>query len=218
MERDNELVDCGCGTCGKKIWKYDKRGRVKNMIKGHHNRGKKFSEEHIEKLRLANIGKKLSEEHKKKISEGIKGEKNPMYGKHHTNEVKQFISKLNTGRKHTEEEIQKFTESRKGKYVGDKHHAWKGNKAGKAALHEWAIRRIPKPKVCEICELVPPEELSNKSQRYLRKKIDWWWLCKKCHNYYDDIPIRNLNQYTNKTKVDRDSKTGKFVKKKLGGY
>ena len=34
----------------------------------------------------------------------IRGEKNPMYGRHHTQEVKDFMSKLNKGRKQTKEQ------------------------------------------------------------------------------------------------------------------
>ena len=44
--------------------------------------------------------------------EGVKGqfgEKNHMYGHHHTQEFKDFISKLNTGRKKTKEQLQKIS-------------------------------------------------------------------------------------------------------------
>ena len=44
----------------------------------HRNKGRKFTKEHREKLRLAKIGKKLppfTEEHKRKISESNKGKK-----------------------------------------------------------------------------------------------------------------------------------------------
>ena len=85
---------------------------------------------------------KMSEETKKKISESKKGEKNPMYGKHHSDEAKQKVSESRkgekhhlfgkhlpeetrrkisaslNGRKHTEEELRKMSESLKGKYMG----------------------------------------------------------------------------------------------------
>ena len=66
--------------------------------------------------------KKLSEETKKKISEASKGEKHPMYGKHHTEETRQKISKSNKGRKRSEETKNKISEARKGK----KNPGWKG--------------------------------------------------------------------------------------------
>tara|TARA_B110000977_G_scaffold188792_1_gene257470 strand:- start:479 stop:1018 length:540 start_codon:yes stop_codon:yes gene_type:complete len=48
--------------------------------------------------------------------EDVLGEKNPMYGKTHTQEVKDIISKTKTGRKHTKDHIDKTT--RKGKENG----------------------------------------------------------------------------------------------------
>lgn len=86
----------------------------------------------------------MSEETKKKISESKKGEKHPMYGKHHSYETRRKISDAHkgekhhlfgkhlseetrrkmsensswNGRKHTEEELRKMSESLKGKYRG----------------------------------------------------------------------------------------------------
>ena len=48
-----------------------------------------------------------TEEHRQKMSEAIKGENNPMYGKHHTEETRQKISEAN-----------------KGKCVGEKHYMY----------------------------------------------------------------------------------------------
>lgn len=44
-------------------------------------------------------GKTQSAESKRKRSVSESGEKNPMYGKHHTQEVKEYISKLNKGKR-----------------------------------------------------------------------------------------------------------------------
>tara|TARA_R110000737_G_scaffold171653_3_gene197226 strand:- start:1253 stop:1621 length:369 start_codon:yes stop_codon:yes gene_type:complete len=49
-------------------------------------------------------------------AESFSGENNAMYGKTHTQEVKDIISKTNTGRKHTKDHIDKTT--RKGKENG----------------------------------------------------------------------------------------------------
>lgn len=57
------------------------------------------------------IGKKLSETHKKKISlnhHDVSGEKNPMFGKKHTDESKEKISIKRKGLKLTEATIEKF--------------------------------------------------------------------------------------------------------------
>lgn len=56
----------------------------------------------------------LSEETKRKISEhhhNVKGENNPMFGKHHTEETKI-----------------KIREKRLGKYIGEKSPTWKGGR------------------------------------------------------------------------------------------
>jgi very-short-patch-repair endonuclease len=45
-------------------------------------KGKKLSPETREKIRIAGLGKKHSIESRKKMSEGRRGQKNPMFGKH----------------------------------------------------------------------------------------------------------------------------------------
>ena len=72
-----------------------------------------------------------------------------------------------------------------GIYSDDKTGSWKGDKAGRKALDQWAKRRIPKPKRCELCKSKKPLEMSNKSQKYKRDTSDWQWICKKCHRNYD---------------------------------
>ena len=65
--------------------------------------GKPRSEETKEKLRKANLGKKLKEETKSKISKKLKeknsGEKNPFYGKKHSEETKEKLSQNMKGSK-----------------------------------------------------------------------------------------------------------------------
>jgi len=53
-------------------------------------------------------GKTHSDEYKKNLSENMKGEKNPFYGKFHTDDVKEKISKANKGRKFSPETIEKL--------------------------------------------------------------------------------------------------------------
>lgn len=59
------------------------------------------------------IGKQLCEEMKLKKSLAMKGEKHPMYGKHHTEEAKKKISEANKGKQLTDETKQKISESMK---------------------------------------------------------------------------------------------------------
>ena len=55
---------------------------------------KNISDETRRKMSLSHKGKLISEEQKKKISYAMKGEKNPMFGKHHTEETKRKLSKV----------------------------------------------------------------------------------------------------------------------------
>ena len=57
---------------------------------------------------------KLSKEHKRKISEANKGEKNPNFGKHHTEEWKRKHSELLKGHFVSEETKRKISESKIG--------------------------------------------------------------------------------------------------------
>lgn len=103
--------------------------------------GRKHTLEACEKIRKARIGKSLSPEQKAKLIEGRKnwvispeerakiserqkGEKNPWFGKHHTDEHKAILRIANIGensktwgRKHTEEELRKMREAWKNRIV-----------------------------------------------------------------------------------------------------
>lgn len=104
------------------------------------NKGKKFSEEHKQKLSITlknigagkwNIGKKRSEEAKRKYSKAKIGKKNSMYGKEPWNkgknlseETKQKISEAHKGKKHSEETKRKMSENHPN-MSGEKHPRYK---------------------------------------------------------------------------------------------
>lgn len=69
----------------------------------------------------------------------------------------------------------------------EKSWAWKGNKVGKEALHNWVQRHLGKPKECEHCKSTTYKkyEWANKSQEYKRELSDWIRLCSMCHSKYD---------------------------------
>ena len=63
-----------------------------------HAKGKKGSEETKLKMSTSHKGKKFSEEHREALSEAHRGEKHYMYGKRHSIEVNEKISKALKGR------------------------------------------------------------------------------------------------------------------------
>jgi len=69
----------------------------------------------------------------------------------------------------------------------EKSWAWKGNKVGREALHNWVQRHLGKPNFCEHCKSKSCKryEWANKSQKYKRELSDWIRLCPKCHAKYD---------------------------------
>lgn len=69
------------------------------------------------------------------------------------------------------------------------HHAWKGNKVGYAALHDWVYSRLGKPTKCTFCNklktTIKSMHWANKSRKYKREANDWMPLCASCHKLYD---------------------------------
>ena len=84
------------------------------------NKGRKFGKEVREKIAKSRIGMKLSEEHKKSIGLGVKGEKNGMFGKTHSAEVRKKLSMYRLGKPIPLSTREKISESLKGKFVGEK--------------------------------------------------------------------------------------------------
>ena len=60
-------------------------------------KGKKLSEETRRKMSDSRKRENLSEETRRKLSEACTGERNHMYGKHHTEETKQKIGNSSKG-------------------------------------------------------------------------------------------------------------------------
>lgn len=79
---------------------------------------------------LHHKGKKYrphSDEELNKMSKALKGEKNPMYGKHHSEETKRKIAESEKGKKMSEEAKRKISDSNKGKHFGPSSEEWKRN-------------------------------------------------------------------------------------------
>ena len=61
-------------------------------------------------------GRTLSEEHRQKLSESLKGENHPFFGKHHTEESRRKMSESRKGKKQSPEEIERRRNSMKKFY------------------------------------------------------------------------------------------------------
>lgn len=206
MSEAVEFIYCACG-CGKTTSKYkiEKDGRVrydiiKRYINRHSRRGMKHSSKTIDKMSKNRIGK-------------YNKEKSYWYGKKRSKDTKIKISK-----------------SRTGKYKGLQHHyfgkdrpeikgsnnpLWKGDKlTTDEGLHYRIKTMKPKPEVCEICKLIPPQELSNKSGLYsLTDLNDWQWVCIKCHRKFDNNYEKNFKPYNEakKQKAIKNKKMDLFL-------
>jgi len=69
--------------------------------------------------------------------------------------------------------------------LGKRNINYKGDLATKQAIHSWVKIRKEKPKYCEICNIKPPIDLANISQKYKRDINDYKWLCRSCHVKFD---------------------------------
>ena len=83
-------------------------------------------------------GKTHSDEYKKYLSENMKGEKNHFYGKVHTDEVKEKISKANKGKKVSPEVIEKL----KKRFPGTSHPMSKLNEEQILQIYNFAWEGI----------------------------------------------------------------------------
>ena len=126
------------------------------------------------------------------------GEKNPFYGKHHTEENKEKNRQAHLGKHHSEKTKKKMSLSKKGiptpHTTGDKNIRWKGDNVKSRGLHEWVRRHLPEPELCQICNLVPPYDLANATGIYNRDLSNWKYYCRRCH-ILSEGRLSNLKQF-----------------------
>ena len=156
----------------------------------------------------------LSKETKEKIRQSKLGSKNPMYGKSgkdsprygikHTDEIKQKLREAQLGRTPSKETREKQREAK----LAELNSAWKGDDVGCNALHAWIKRNLPKPKLCQMCNKVPPYDLANITDVYNRDFINWKYICRKCH-MISDGRLEQLLKICPKDHI-QDPITGRF--------
>lgn len=119
------------------------------------------------------------------ISNALKGENAPMFGKHHTEESKEKNRQKHLGKKQAKEHI----ENNRQTHLGDKNHNWKGDDVKYRSLHHWVVTNLGQPTKCEHCDKdgLTGKQIhwANKDHKYRRVLDDWIRLCPKCHGKYD---------------------------------
>jgi hypothetical protein len=103
---------------------YNKEEVIKERIRiggrnsGLKRKGRKLSNEHIEKLKLSHLGKKHTKETRDKMSQVRRGRPQPDKRKPRPADIKQKISETMTGKKKSPSHCQKISEANKGVHVG----------------------------------------------------------------------------------------------------
>lgn len=66
-----------------------------------------------------------------------------------------------------------------------KHFAWKDDKVGYVALHQWIARQKGRNNICELCNRRGKTHMANIDYKYSRDLETWQELCPSCHEKYD---------------------------------
>ena len=78
-----------------------------------------------------------------------------------------------------------FKKSRIWVKIGIEHGSWKGDDAGKGAMHQWVYLHKKMPIRCEKCNKIRKLEWANKDHSYKRRLSDYQAICRSCHRKYD---------------------------------
>ncbi len=140
--------------------------------------GKKFSEETKRKMSQSHKYIVFTEEWRKNISEALTGKKLSEDHRRSLTLAKLGIKNHNYGKPMSEKQKTKLSIIQKGRDRSNGNFTYR-------ALHKRMNKLIPKPDLCQICNKVPPQELSNKDHKYMEIKEDWQWLCRSCHKIHD---------------------------------
>jgi hypothetical protein len=71
---------------------------------------------------------------------------------------------------------------------------WRGDNAGRSAIHKWLNKHWPLTGTCEQCGTSGVRtEWSNKDHTWRRERDDYRELCSRCHRYYDYLKLGTPN-------------------------
>ncbi len=150
-------------------------------------------------------GRVKSEEFRKKMSESHKGERNYMFGKHHSKKTKGKIRSAHLGKKHSEETRKKQSEIKKGKnnpMWGKIHSEETKEKQRQRMLNGGAARANsfiknpskPQVKLFELVKELYPEAELNYPVFEFNRLIDVCIPCLKIAIEYDEPYWHDLEQ------------------------
>jgi hypothetical protein len=74
---------------------------------------------------------------------------------------------------------------------------WKGDNVRYIGLHVWVKNHLPKPSLCEMCNLVPALDLANITGKYTRALENWKYFCRSCHMKSDGRMIELVKMSNN---------------------
>lgn len=125
-----------------------------------------------------------------------KGERNPFFGKKHSEETRKKMLAAWAKRK---ERPTSFTPEVRKKmsiaHEGTKSYLWRGDDVGYHGVHKWLKKEYGKASCCEHCDCSNGKyQWANKTGLYLRSKDDWLQLCLKCHHSYDRSGAKTENR------------------------
>lgn len=163
----------------------DSKGRFKKGIKPH-NSGKKWSKKVRDKISNSHMGKTPWNKGKKqlKTTGDLSPSKRP--------EVREKIRQSKLGKKRSKKTRKKISESRIGKYLGDKNPNWKGGKSFESYTKEFnnQFKRLIRKRdnqICMVCETHREKLKRALSIHHINydKKLtipeNCISLCQKCH-------------------------------------
>jgi hypothetical protein len=105
-----------------------------------------------------------------------------MRGKTLSDEARQKMSAVRSGRQHSAEKRARMSERAK---KGADHPGWKGDDIAYSTIHRWISRVATKTGVCSVCGDRRITQWANVSGRYRRAVEDFAEMCVPCHYRYD---------------------------------
>lgn len=101
----------------------------------------------------------------------------------------------------------------------ENHWNWKGKDVKYGGVHRWIKRHKEKSQTCEHCNKKRKLDLANISDKYKRDIDDYLWLCRSCHEKYDNTKFNIIEdeiksiefEDSNEIFYDIETETSNFI-------